>query len=131
VLIAANRIYNNNRANQSTEGDLESIPAGAGILIVGSDSVRIHSNEVTGNNTLGVAIIQNPLASQDSRKIDLNPNGDEVKLNVVVNNGTKPSGGLSGADLFYDGSGNGNCFAKNRFKTSVPPDIEATFPCHH
>jgi len=65
VLIAANRIEANNRPNTSTEGDLERIPSGAGILIVGSDNVRIRTNEVTQNNALGVAILQSPLASQD------------------------------------------------------------------
>jgi parallel beta-helix repeat protein len=130
VLIARNRIENNNRPNTSTEGDLERIPSGAGILIVGSDNVRIRRNEVTGNNTFGVAITQNPLASQDPRNIDPNPDGDEVRRNVVVNNGTRPSGGLPAADLFYDGSGQDNCFARNRFVTSVPPKIEASFPCH-
>jgi parallel beta-helix repeat protein len=124
VLIAANRINANNRQNTSTEGDLEQIPSGAGILIVGSDNVRVRTNEVTDNNTFGVAITQNPLPSPEPI-----PNGHEVRLNVVVNNGTR-SGGLPGADLFYDGSGQDNCFAHNRFKTSVPPNIEASFPCH-
>jgi len=79
---------------------------------------------VTNNNTFGVAITQNPLPSPEPI-----PNGHEVRRNVVVNNGTHPDG-LPGADLFYDGSGQDNCFAHNRFKTSVPPNIEANFPCH-
>jgi parallel beta-helix repeat protein len=129
VLIATNRITANNRPNTFTDGDLARIPSGAGVLIVGSDHVRIRTNEVIGNNTLGVAIIQNPLAAQDSRKIDPDPNGDEVRRNVVVKNGAHPSPGLPGADLVYDGSGQGNCFAQNRFATSVPSNIEASFPC--
>jgi parallel beta-helix repeat protein len=129
VLIAANRIEANNRPNTSTEGDLERIPAGAGILIVGSDNVRIRANEVTNNNTLGVAILQNPIVLRDPRAIDPNPNGDEVRRNVVVKNGAYPSPGLPGADLLYDGNGTGNCFARNKFGTSVPPRIEAAFPC--
>jgi parallel beta-helix repeat protein len=130
VLIAMNRIDANNRPNTSTEGDLARIPSGAGVLIVGNDNVRVRANEVTGNNTLGVAITQNPIVSQDPRKIEPNPNGDEVRRNVVVNNGAHPSPRLPGADLVYDGSGQGNCFAQNRFATSVPPKIEASFPCH-
>jgi parallel beta-helix repeat protein len=130
VLIAANRIEGNNRPNTSTEGDLERIPSGAGILIIGSDNVKIRANEVTGNNTLGVAILQNPVVSQDPRKIDPNPNDDEVRRNIVVKNGAHPSPGLPAADLFYDGSGNGNCFASNKSGTSVPPNIEGMFRCH-
>ena len=124
VLIASNRINNNNRTNTSTDEDLARIPSGAGVLIIGSDHVRIRTNEVTNNNTFGVAITQNPLPSPEPI-----PNGHEVRRNVVVNNGTHPDG-LPGADLFYDGSGQDNCFALNRFKTSVPPNIEASFPCH-
>jgi parallel beta-helix repeat protein len=129
VLIATNHINANNRPNTSTEGDLERIPSGAGILIVGSNNVTIRSNEVTGNDTFGIAITQNPIASEDPRNINPNPNGDEVRLNVAVNNGTEPSAGLPGTDLLYDGSGMHNCFAENTFRTSVPPNIEAVFPC--
>src|SRR5215813_3686940 len=125
VLIAANRITANNRPNTSMEGDLQSIPSGAGILIVGSDNVRIRTNEVTDNNSLGVAIFRNPLMSQDP-----DPNGDEVRRNLVVGNGLHASSGLPGVDLFYDTSGSGNCFARNKFGTSVPPNIETAFPCH-
>ena len=32
-------------------------------------------------------------------------------------------------DLLYDGSGTGNCFAKNNFDTEFPPGIVAAFPC--
>ena len=130
VLIAGNRINSNNRRNTSTEGDLQRIPSGAGVLIVGSDNVRVRTNEITGNNTLGVAIIGNPLAVEDPR-IDPNPNNDQVRANVVLNNGAHPAPGLPvpGADLVYDRSGQGNCFAQNKFGTSVPPNIEALFPC--
>jgi parallel beta-helix repeat protein len=129
VVIAENRINANNRPNTSTEGDLQRVPSGAGVLIVGSDNVRVRTNEVTGNNALGIAITQNPIVSQDPRNIDPNPNNDQVRLNVVLNNGANPSGGLLAADLVYDGSGQGNCFAQNRFATAVPPNIEALFPC--
>jgi parallel beta-helix repeat protein len=129
VLIAANRIDANNRPNTSMVGDLSMLPSGAGVLIVGSDNVMIRANEVVGNNTWGVAIAHNPFAIEDPR-IEANPNSDEVQMNVVVNNGAHPSPGLTGADLFYDGSGQGDCFARNRFATSIPPNIEESFPCH-
>jgi hypothetical protein len=80
---------------------------------------------VTDNKSLGVAIFRNPLMSQDP-----DPNGDEVRRNLVVGNGLHASSGLPGVDLFYDTSGSGNCFARNKFGTSVPPNIETAFPCH-
>jgi len=68
-------------------------------LIVGSDNVKIRTNEVTRNNALGVGILQNPLASEDPR-IQPNPNDDEVQRNLVVANGAHPSSRLPGVDLF-------------------------------
>ena len=129
VLIEKNAVTNNNRPNTSEDPDLQRIPSGTGILSVGSDDLRIRKNEVTGNNTFGVAITQNPLAAQDPR-IDPNPDGNQVRLNVIVENGAQPADALPGVDLFYDGSGRGNCFAGNVFKTASVPDIEASFPCH-
>lgn len=130
VLIAANRIYANNRPNTSTDGDLARLPSGVGVLLVGSDNSKIRRNEMAGNNTWGVAITSNPLASEDPRGINPNPDNNEIRLNVVLGNGAHPPPGLPGVDLFYDGSGQGNCFAQNRFATSVPANIETIFPCH-
>ena len=114
--------------NTSTDEDIARIPAGTGILNVATDRLTIRENKVTGNNTLGVAITANPLASLDPR-IDPNPDGNRVLLNTAVDNGAQPGPGLPGADLFYDGNGQGNCFSTNRFGTSVPPGIASVFPC--
>jgi parallel beta-helix repeat protein len=127
-LIEKNTVTNNNLQNTSTDGDIGSIPSGTGILNVATDRLTIRENTVTGNNTLGVAITANPLAVEDSR-INPNPDGNRVLLNTVVNNGTQPAPTLPGADLFYDGNGQGNCFSGNRFGTAVPPSIETSFPC--
>jgi parallel beta-helix repeat protein len=129
VLIANNRINANNRPNTSTDEDLARLPSGVGVFVVGSDHVKIRTNEVTGNDTAGIAITYNPLASEDSRIATGDANNNEVRLNDVLENGTNPSG-FAGADLFYDESGQGNCFAQNRFATSVPANIEAIYPCH-
>jgi parallel beta-helix repeat protein len=124
VLIAANTIKRNNRPNTSTDLDLAILPSGVGVLVVGSDDVKIRKNEVTGNNTWGIAITDDPLFENPKTS-----NNDEVRLNVVLENGTDPSR-PPGADLFYNSIGVGNCFAQNRFATSVPTNIEAQYPCH-
>ncbi len=118
----------NNLPNSSTEADIGRIPSGTGILLVGTDLLTIRKNTVTGNNTFGVAITANPLAPEDSR-INPNPNGNQVVLNTLTDNGAQPAPTLPGADLFYDGSGQGNCFSQNTFKTAVPPNLESGFPC--
>ena len=130
IRVDSNIIRENNRPNTSSDPDLTRIPAGIGILNVGSDNVVITKNLVENNNTLGVAITENPLALRDPRGIDPNPDDNKTRLNVFRNNGTSPSTGLPGADIFYDGSGRGNCFAGNTFVSSIPPNIEATFPCN-
>ena len=61
-LIEKNTVTNNNLPNTSTEGDLNRIPSGTGILNVATDRLTIRKNKVTGNNTLGMAITANPLA---------------------------------------------------------------------
>jgi parallel beta-helix repeat protein len=129
VLIEKNVILKNNLPNTSTEADIGRIPSGTGILNVGSDQLTIRKNTVSGNNTFGVAITTNPLAAQDPRGIDPNPDGNQVRLNVIVDNGAQPPPTFPGADLFYDGSGQGNCFSENTFRTAVPQDIEISFAC--
>jgi parallel beta-helix repeat protein len=127
-LIEKNTVTNNNLPNTSSEGDIGRIPSGSGILNVATDRLTIRENTVTGNNTLGVAITANPLAAEDNR-INPNPDGNRVLLNRVFNNGTQPAPTLPGADLFYDGSGQGNCFSGNTFGTAIPPGIETSSSC--
>ena len=130
VLIENNVVQGNNRPNTSTEGDLQTIPSGTGIMNVGGDRFTIRNNTVTDNNTFGVATLSNPLFREDPR-IDPDPDNNEVLRNLVLGNGARPPSGVSipGADLVYDGSGHGNCFSQNVFKTAIPPNIEAAYPC--
>ena len=128
VLIENNVVEDNNLPNKSTEGELRMIPAGTGIMNVGGDGFTVRNNTVEGNSTFGVAILFNPLFSLDPR-IEPNPDNNEVRGNVAIDNGFGPPPTIPGADLFYDGSGHGNCFSENTFKSAVPPNLEAAYPC--
>jgi parallel beta-helix repeat protein len=128
VLVSNNVVAKNNLPNASPEADIGRIPSGTGILNVGSDRMTIRNNTVTGNNTFGIGITANPEASQDPR-IKANPDGNQVRFNVAIDNGGQPAPTIPGADLFYDGSGQGNCFSGNTFKTAVPPNVESVYPC--
>ena len=130
VLIEGNVVENNNLPSESTEPGLQMIPSGTGIMNVGGDDFNIRDNTVTGNSTFGVAILSNPLAPQDPR-IEPNPDDNQVLRNLVINNGflPPPNFTIPGVDLFYDGSGRGNCFSQNIFGTAIPPNIEAAYPC--
>jgi Right handed beta helix region len=107
------------------------IPTGTGIANLGGDDVLIEGNSVIENDSVGVAIIQNFLAGPDP-KVDPDPDDTEVRGNRILTNGLDPDPLrplAPGADILYDGSGDGNCFADNVFQTEFPPGITALFPC--
>jgi parallel beta-helix repeat protein len=133
VLIERNVVAHNNLPNPVAPGagDQGAIPSGTGILALGTDRVHIRANVVVGNDSGGIALLSNPLAPADPR-IDPEPHDNEIRDNVVLRNGLSPDplrATVPGADLIYDGSGSGNCFARNRFLTEFPVGIARAFPC--
>jgi parallel beta-helix repeat protein len=104
--------------------DLQLLPSGTGILNVGGHEILIRKNVVTGNDTVGIGMVDNPFGFGP-------PEDCVVQQNTAKNNGDNPDprAGVPGSDLLYDGSGSGNCFAKNNFDTDFPPGIVAAFPC--
>jgi parallel beta-helix repeat protein len=134
VLIQNNVVVRNNFPNPvpPDSGEPEGLlPTGTGILNIGGDRIVIRDNVVNQNDSLGVAILANPFAALDPR-LEPNPDGNEVRDNVILNNGRSPDplrAQTPGADIVYDGSGTGNCFLNNRFQTEFPEGITAFFPC--
>ena len=134
VQIKNNVVLQNNRPNPipvESDDPVGQLPTGTGILNIGGDKVVIRQNVVLGNNSVGVAIIENPFAVFDPR-IERSPDNNAVRDNVILRNGTAPDPDrptTPGADIVYDGSGVKNCFAGNRFRTQVPAGITADFPC--
>jgi parallel beta-helix repeat protein len=134
VVIERNQVLRNNLPNPvpADSGDaIGLVPTGAGIVNLGGDHVIVRYNRVLGNDSLGVAIVQNPLAPSDPR-IEPNPDFNQVRGNVILHNGRHPDpirAITPGADIVYDGTGAGTCFADNIFKTEFPAGITALFPC--
>jgi parallel beta-helix repeat protein len=134
VVLERNQVLHNNLPNPvpADSGDaIGLVPTGAGIVNLGADRVVIRHNRVIGNDSLGVAIIQNPLAPSDPR-IEPNPDFNQVRGNVILHNGRNPDPVRAitpGADIVYDGTGTGTCFADNVFATDFPAGIIALFPC--
>jgi parallel beta-helix repeat protein len=135
ILLAENTVRDNNRPNFAPEGDLvAAVPAGTGILLVGVDTVVAEDNTVTGHAFIGIGVgsslVLAALAGIPPEAFaDIEPNPDVVRVreNTVTGNGTvSPIPFLPPADLFWDGSGTGNCWARNRFGTSVPAALP---PC--
>ena len=69
----------------------ESLPSGIGLLNLGGDRVLVRNNVVMQNNTAGIIVIQLPpaVASLDGR-IDPIPDYNQIRNNVVLQNGGKP-----------------------------------------
>ncbi len=136
VVIERNQVLHNNLPNPvaADSGDeIGGVPTGAGIVNLGGDHVVIRHNRVLRNDSLGIAIVQNLLAPADPR-IEPNPDFNQVRGNVILHNGRHPDpirAITPGADIVYDGSGAGTCFADNIFKTAFPAGITAHFPCRN
>jgi len=134
VVIERNQVVNNNLPNPvpADSGDeIGGVPTGVGIVNLGSDHVVVRHNRVLGNDSLGVIVLQNLFGPLDPR-IEPNPDFNEVRGNVILQNGHNPDPVRAitpGADIVYDGTGTGNCFADNVFATEFPAGITALFPC--
>jgi len=136
VLIEGNTIVRNNLPNPFAPTDLDDIaliPTGTGILDVGADHVVIQRNLITGNDTVGVAIVKDPdvFVKADPR-IDPFPDNGVVRENWIVGNATNPDParpGTPSADIVYDNSSPTQCFANNVFGTDFPAGITSSLPC--
>ncbi|PYP59928.1 MAG: hypothetical protein DMD40_01160 [Gemmatimonadetes bacterium] len=134
VLVARNRVHDNNHVNFATPGEIESfVPSGSGILVVGTDRTTVSGNVVTGNQFTGIAVgstlLLGALAGlphEAFADIEPNPDGARIAGNTVTGNGgASPIPFLPAVDLLWDGSGVGNCWQRNRFATSVPDPLPA------
>jgi parallel beta-helix repeat protein len=134
VVVERNQVVHNNLPNPvppDSGDEIGGVPTGVGIVNLGSDHVAVRHNRVLGNDSLGVIVLQNLFAPIDPR-IEPDPDFNQVRGNVILRNGQHPDPVRAitpGADIVYDGTGTGNCFADNVFKTEFPAGITALFPC--
>jgi parallel beta-helix repeat protein len=134
VLVEGNVVTRNNRPNPvppDSGEDLGLVPTGSGILDIAGDDVTFRRNVVVGNDSVGIAVLATPFAGLDPR-VEPNPDRTRVVDNVILRNGLHPDPlrtAGNAADILYDGSGTGNCFARNVFRTDFPSGITAQFPC--
>ncbi len=128
VLVRGNRVHDNNLPNTAPSGLAQLVPTGIGILVLGVDEVRVEENAVTGNKTVGIALVSSAVLEQlgvPVAGIEPDPDGVQVERNLVLGNGTSPAptDPFPGVDLLWDGSGTGNCWRNNLFGTSFPTPL--------
>jgi parallel beta-helix repeat protein len=132
LLIARNRVHDNNHVNFADGGFEQFVPQGSGVLVIGTDRTVVRDNEVTGNAFVGIAVANTGLIAQLAGvPIDVEPfpDGAEVRGNRVTGNGgAQPIPILPpGTDLLWDGTGTA-CFAGNTFTTSLDLDLPGGSP---
>ncbi len=131
IQISRNLFVRNNRPNPVSDPSdiLSQLPTGVGILLFGADQVTVRDNKVMNNDSAGIAVVQVPpaLAALDPR-IEPFANQNTISRNVVLSNGRDPDPKIApfpGGDLLWDGSGTGNCWSDNIFKSSFPSPLPA------
>jgi hypothetical protein len=137
-VISGNRVFWNNfnyyagapfTVPESGPAGLAGYPLGIGVLLFGSQDTTVENNQIFGNWLAGFGAIQQLLLSFES-----DPALQEAAIlrnNVVRGNNFGLDGtDLNGRDMFYDGSGTGNCFADNTTRSpNVPTDNSTFAPC--
>ena len=133
-VIANNNVHDNNRPNTclDPEDAVCGVPQGTGILLLAADSNRVLLNQVTGNDTFGIALANFCLGTGTPPEIcavlDIQPDPDNNRIisNTVTGNGGNPDPDVApvfAVDLAWDGTGADNCWKNNVFDTSFPPAL--------
>lgn len=133
VVVRDNRFQNNNLPNFAEPEDIVSnVPRGTGILIMAADNVEVTGNTVTGNETVGAAVIGLRLLFPDRTEFDVGvlPEGNWIHDNTFAQNGGNPdpAAGLPGADLLWDTSGWDNAWHESNVEAFPPLLPDRSWP---
>lgn len=132
IVLSGNTVTANNHPNFADPEEIEAaVPAGSGILVVGTDATTVEGNHVTGHDFVGVGVASTAvlatLAGVPPAAIDVEPDPDGVRIrgNTVTGNGANAPPGFPfpGVDLLWDGSGTDDCWIGNHYGTSFPPRL--------
>ena len=121
-----NLFENNNTPNFGT-GTVAGVPDGTGMLIISNDTTPFHHNIARGNNTFGLAFVDQQLAEFGPPfSADSVPQDNYIYANWLTGNGTSPDPGVGfGGDAIalFGGGPAGNCEVGNIYDTQVAFDV--------
>lgn len=111
--VVNNRVYDNNHENFGDPNAIVSrVPSGSGILILAADEVEVTANEISDNNSFGIAVLGLDAVFGSDATYDVDPIPDRCWIhdNGFEGNGRQPAGvvkeqGFAGRDLLWDLSG--------------------------
>jgi parallel beta-helix repeat protein len=114
-----NLLENNNTTNYGT-GTVAGVPDGTGLLIISNDTTPFRYNILRGNNTFGLALVDEEAAGFDVSPVDPTLDYNHVFYNVLTGNGlapdtTPPNDSPASGDLLaiaFDPQ-TGNCLSDN------------------
>jgi parallel beta-helix repeat protein len=92
-IVRNNKSYANNIENFAPIGNIVgAVPRGTGMLVLATDQLEIHGNEVYDNDTVGLAIVNFGLVdpAQPDMKYDFYPEGLHIHNNLFRDNGANP-----------------------------------------
>jgi cytochrome c peroxidase len=132
--VVNNRIEDNNLPNFARpEMTVSLVPPGTGILILSADSTEVTGNRISGNKSVGVAIVALTdfpgfFGHQTEWDIPVVPEDNWIHANTYEHNGFAPDdavveAGFIGADLLWSTAGFGNRWDEptaSRFPSPLP-----------
>ena len=137
-IVRDNWFLDNNRPNTARPGSmLSSVPSGTGILHVGADGARFLRNRIEGNDFVGLSIADYCLlvndtpynCASDDSVTDVflasnEANDNQVRDNIIVDNGTNPNPAHPFAAFAADvalltSAAQDNCFSGNSIETEI------------
>jgi parallel beta-helix repeat protein len=113
-----NLVRHNNEACPGHPEEGEDPLSGIGIALAGADRVLVKNNLVLGNRPSGESLISGGIVVFSTADPSIggdDPNDNLIKKNVAFRNDP--------ADIFWDETGTGNEFLRNRCGTSIPEVI--------
>jgi hypothetical protein len=104
-----------------SEGVAAIAPPGIGILMMGAATTRVEDNDIYGNYLFAVGVMSSPFVEDAALR-------QPARNTVTGNRFGRSATDRNGRDLFFDGTGAGNCAGSNTGVERLEPPNGSTVP---